>query len=828
MAFRDLVYAGRTLRKNPIFTGTSVITLALGIGATTAVFSVTEAVLLHPLPYRDPGRLVFVMEDLTKRSVKDFPFSAADFFDLRNGTKSSFEDFAAVDTQRQVITRDDGTPEQVGMAEVTPNFFRMIGAKIALGRDFTEADGEAQPSHAEPGAAPDTSPAPRLPTIAVLSYEYFQRRYGGDRSIIGHLLRTSVEGDPVIVGVLAPGFELLFPPGTNVEARPDIWTAARLTYDNAQRLQYFLRPVARLKKGVSPQQAQAAADAVAAHIRKISPIEGPAGFRARIEPMRDYIVAAARSAILALMGASLFLLLIASANVANLMLARMSLRERELAVRTSFGGSWWQLVRQIFTEALLIASAGTMLGIGLGWLGIHALLRIAPPSLPRMESIGMNSVALCFALMVGMAATALFGIVPAMRAARPDITSLLRASDRTAGLARGRWLRDIVVISQVALCFVLLIGSGLMFRSFVALKRVDPGYNPDHLLTFQLLGPHEPTPAGRAAFMRDLRDRLRAIPGIKNVTASTPFPLTGNFYALRWGLAAALLDASKFQAADHQSVLPGYFETMRTPRIAGRTFTEADNAPERKLVVIDETLAAKAFPHESAVGRRILIRFRTPEPHWVEVIGVVAHQRDISLAEAGREQMYSTDGFGGHGITSHWAVRTEGDPLRYAEAVRKVILRINPHLLIAKMQPMSALMDQARANTRFSLLLIGLFGVIAASLAVVGLYGVLSTVVRQRTAEIGVRMELGATPANIFKVVVGNGLRLSAAGIIIGLFASLGLTRMLTSMLVSVTATDPATFGLIAMLFFLLAGLASWLPASRAASLDPTVALREQ
>lgn len=827
MGLQDLAYSARALRKSPVFTATSLITLALGIGATTAVFSVTDAVLLRPLPYRDPGRLVFIMEDLRKRNVKDFPFSAADFFDLRNGTRSSFEDFAAVDTQRQVITREDGTPEQVGFAEVTPNFFRMLGAKIAWGRDFTEADGELRPPHPEPRAAPDSSPAQRIPTIAILSYEYFQRRYGGDRSIIGRPLRTGGEDDPVIVGVLAHGFELQFPPGTNVETRPDIWTAARLRHDNAERLLYFLRPVAKLKTGASLQQAQAAADAVAARIRKVSPIEGPAGFHARIEPMRDYIVAAARPAILALMGASLFLLLIASANIANLMMVRMSIRKREMAVRTSLGGSWWQLVRQTLTEALLVAGTGTILGIGLGWLGIHAVLRIAPPSLPRVESIGMNSVALCFAAMVGMASAALFGVVPAMRAARPDVINLLRASDRTAGLAGGEWLRNAVVIAEVALCFVLLIGSGLMFRSFLALQRVDPGYDPDDLLTFQLLGPQEHTPAGRAALMREVRERLRAIPGVQSVTASNPFPLTGDFYPLRWGLAPALLDASKFQASDHQSVLPGYFETMRTPLLAGRTFTDADNAPERKLVVIDQTLAAKAFPYEFAVGRRILIRFRTPEPQWVEVIGVVAHQRDISLAEPGREQMYSTDGFGGHGIASHWAVRTEGNPLRYAEAIRKVILKINPHLLIAQMQPMQAWMDQARASTRFSLLLIGLFAVIAASLAGVGLYGVLSTVVRQRTAEIGVRMALGATPTNILVQVVGNGLRLSAAGVVIGLLAALGLTRMMTSMLVSVKATDPATFGIMAVLFLLLATLASWSPARRAAHLDPSSALRE-
>jgi predicted permease len=828
MILQDLVYAGRTLRKSPAFTATAVITLALGIGTSTAVFSVTDAVLLRPLPYRDPGRLVFAMADLRKRNIKDFPFSAADLFDLRNGTSGVFQDFAAVHTERELILRDDGAVEQASFGEVTSNFFRTMGARIAFGRDFTEADGVPQPQQPEARTGSDTSPARRLPTIAILSYEYFQRRCGGDRSIIGRPLPMRGGVGPLIVGVLAPGFQLLFPPGLNVESKPDIWIAARLKYDNAQRLEYFLRPVARLKKGVSLEQAQGEADAVAAGIRRISPIEGPAGFQVRIEPMRSYIVAEAQPAILALMGAGLFLLLIACANIANLMLVRLSLRERELAVRASLGGSWWRLVRQTLTEALLAAGAGTSFGIGLAWLGIHALLAIAPANLPRMESVGIHPVALAFAAIAGIASAALFGVAPAVRAARSDVMNVLRGSSRTAGLAHGGWLRNAVLIAEVALCFVLLIGSGLMLRSFVALQRIDPGYDPSRLLTFQLLGPNGSAPAQRAAFMHEVRSQLRALQGIENVTASTPFPLTGNFSPSRWGLAPALLDASKFQAADGQTVLPGYFETMHTPLLTGRTFTEADNAPNRKLVVIDQLLASKAFLHQSAVGRRILVRFRTPEPEWVEVIGVVAHQRDVSLAEFGREQIYFTDGFAGHGIASRWAVRTKSDPVRYAEAVRKVLLGVNPHLLITQMQPMQVWMEQARAGTRFSLSLLGLFAVIAVLLAGVGLYGVLSTAVRQRTAEIGLRMALGATPAAIFKVVVGNGLRLSAAGMAIGFLMALGLTRIMTSMLVSVKATDPATFVAIVVLFLLLAALASWVPARRAADLDPSSALRDE
>jgi len=824
MLSQDLAYAGRTLRKSPVFAATAALTIALGIGATTAIFSVTNAVLLRPLPYQDPERLVLACGDMRKRSVTDFPFSNADFFDLRDGAKATFEDLAAVNTGRTIWTREDGTPEQVRVARVTPNFFRLLGAKLVLGRDFSDADGQPPPPQA--GGSPNAQAPQRLPTIAILSYEFWQRRYGGDTAILG---RSISGGGPQIVGVLAPGFELLFPPHLNMERLPDAWLAARLAYDNANRNTVSLRLIGRLKDGATLEQAQAQAEVVAAEIRKSDAIKETSGFHIRLEPMHKYLVAEARPAILSLMGAVIFLLLIACANVANLLLVRASLRERELAVRSALGASRWRLVRQMLAEALLLAGLGSLLGLGLAWLGIHELLRIAPANLPRLASIAIDPVVLAFTALAGLAAAAIFGMAPALRASRPDVMQVLRASGRTAGLGGGRLLRHSVVIAEVALSFVLLIGSGLMFRSFLALQRIDPGYDPHGLLTFLLLGGRGgPQPQQRAAFMREIEGRLRALPGVESVTVSSPFPLAGGFSPIRWSTEAALADPTKFQAVNNQTVLPGYFETLRTPLIAGRAFTEADNAPERNGVIIDQLLAAKAFPNQSAVGKRILIRVRTPEPEWVEVIGVVAHQRQTSLAEAGREQIYFTDGFLGHGAAARWAVRTAGDPAKYAGVIRAEIAKLDPHLLITEMQPMATLVERAQAGTRFSLLLIGVLAVIAALLAGVGLYGVLSTVVRQRTAEIGVRMALGATPGSIFILVVGHGLRLSAAGIAVGLVAAFGLTRVMSSMLVGVKATDPATFAAIAALFLIIAAVASWLPARRAAGLDPTIALREE
>ncbi|HYT23856.1 MAG TPA: FtsX-like permease family protein, partial [Candidatus Polarisedimenticolia bacterium] len=481
------------------------------------------------------------------------------------------------------------------------------------------------------------------------------------------------------------------------------------------------------------------------------------------------------------------------------------------------------------TEAFLLAALGAMGGLALAWLGIHELLIIAPANLPRLDTIRIDSVVLGFTAVAGLVAGAIFGLASAWRASRPNVMNVLRGTSRNEGLASGSLLRKLVVVAEVTLSFVLLIGSGLMFRSFLELQRIDPGFDPRGLLTFQILGNRGGnTPEERTAFMHQIQERLRAITGLQSVAASFPFPLAGGFSPIRWGTEEALSDPGKFQAVDFQIVLPGYFESMRTPLVAGRTFTDADNVPGRNLVVIDQQLADKAFPHQSAVGKRILIRLRTPEAEWVEIIGVVAHQRDESLADRGREQVYFADAFVGSGAARQWAIRTGGDPAKYGGDIRTAIKEVDSHLLITEMQPMETLLQRAQAGTRFSLLLIGVFAVIAALLAGVGLYGVLATVVRQRTSEIGVRMTLGAGPSQIFKLIVGQGLRLTAIGIAAGLIVAFALTRGMTTMLVGVKATDPATFATMAAVFFLISAMACWLPARRAANLDPTTALRDE
>jgi putative ABC transport system permease protein len=585
--------------------------------------------------------------------------------------------------------------------------------------------------------------------------------------------------------------------------------------------------IGRLKTGVTLHQAQSQVARIAADLNHRFPIKATAGMQFRLEPMQQDLVADVRPVILALMCAVIFLLLIACANVANLLLVRASWRQRELAVRAALGGSPWRLVRQMLAESLVIAAAGAMVGLVLASLGIKLLIAIGPPNLPRMDSIDIDPVVLAFAILAALLAAAIFGIVPALRAARPNLMDTLRASGRTAGLSAGSLLRNAVVIAEVALSFVLLIGSGLMLRSLIALQRTDPGYDAHGILTFFLpVNGNQATQ--RAAFVRQLRERLSALPGVQSVSAASPLPLEGGPNNGRWGTEEALIDPGKFHQADFHIVLPGYFETLRTRLIAGRTFTDADNLPDRKLIVVDQKLAAIAFPGRSAIGRRILARVTTPEAEWFEIIGVVAHQRNASLAREGPETIFFTDAYAGSGNVTRWIIRVPGDPTRLAPAVRAEVARIDPHLAVAEMQPMEAFVERAQAQTRFALVLIGVFAGIAALLAAVGLYGVLSAAVRQRTAEIGVRMALGAAPSTIFQLMVGQGLRLSAAGIAVGLFAAFGLTRVMISLLVGVAPTDPATFVAMAALFFLIAAIASWLPARRAAALDPTTALREE
>lgn len=802
---KDIAYAARILRKAPTYAVTAVLTIALGIAASTAIFSVTSAVLLRPLPYNNPDRLV----------LADNLLSNACFFDLRNGATAAFDDLAAVMVFRAVVPREDGTAERISKGLITTNFFHMLGAHIIFGRNFTEADGKSNGPPAAPFPPPEGS-------VAILSYDYFQRRYGADPAILGRSMLAMKGAGPQIVGVVEPGFELLVPDRFSSQPSPDVWIANDRGYDEANRGQLMLRIIGSLKPGVALHRAQMQIDRVTATWH-------PEHWRVRVEPWHKTLVADVRPALVALMGAAVFLLLLAGANTANLLLVRTALRERELAMRAALGARTGRLTRQMFAEALLLCGLGTLLGVGLAWFGIRELVALAPSNLPRLESTSIDWRVLAFAAFAGAVESAILGLLSSWRVARRDVIQMLRSAGRAAHSVSGGMLRSGVVIAEVALAFVLLVGSGLMFRSLLELLRVDPGYNPHGLLTFLTIGDARgfQQPERRRAFLRELQDRLRAIPGVQIVGAATALPLHagGPPGGIQWSTENIPADESR--SVDLPTVLPGYFETLHSRILEGRTFTDADNANGRNVAVIDHSLAKKAFPNQSALGRRICVHI--PGPTWLEVVGVVGHQRLHSLADPGRDQIFMPDGFWGIGISRHWALRTAGHPETYAATVRAEIAKFAPgRLAITELQTMDTTVDHAQAPTRFNLVLIGLFAMIAAALAAVGVYGVVSSAVRQRTAEIGLRMALGAEPAGILRLVIGQGLRLSAAGISVGLVAALGLTRFMSSMLVGITATDPGTFAAMTLSFFLVAAVACWVPARRAAGLDPTVALREE
>lgn len=822
----DLVYAFRAFVKKPGFPLTAVLTLGLGIGAAAAIFSVVNAVVLRPLPYADPERLVHVANDLRARQVQDFPWPAPDFHDLRTST-TSFSGVAALVTGRQVFVtpgRDDA--EQVRTGGATPNLFRVLGARMALGSDFTDADGTPPPPQPD-GPAQAAAPAQQAPLRAILSHQFWQRRFGGDPSVVGTIVRLG-EQPLEVIGVLEPGFELLYPPDINVERAPDVWTPLAIDFASGSRNNVFLRVIARLKPEATIASAQTEVDALAADLRSRFTIKNTAGMHFRIEPMHEDLVREVRPILFALMGAVTFVLLIACANVANLLLVRAAARERELAVRSALGGTRARLVQQLLTESLMLAVGAIAVGLVFAWAGVRILMALGPEDLPRLTHVSVDPTVIGFAAGTGLVSLVLFGLLPAVRASRPDVMDLLRRAGRSGALASGGWTRTAVVTLEVALSFVLLVGSGLMIRSFIALQRAEPGFDSSNVLTFSTPNLRLPDPAAREAFMRNMQVRLAALPGVVAVTAANPLPLDGGNNLTRWGTEEALTDPSKFGQATLHTVLPGYFEAMRTRLIEGRPFTQEDNRPEALVVIIDRIMAQKAFPGQSAVGKTLVTRLNTPEAQRYRIIGVVDHQRHTTLARDGREALFVTDGYFGHGLAANrWAVRTSGDPMALADSVRRLVTELNPRTGAIEIQPMSAFVAGAQAQTKFALVLIGIFAGVALVLAAVGLYSVLSTAVRQRTAEIGVRMAFGAAHGTIFRMMVVQGLRLSAIGVAAGIVAALVLTGAMRTMLVGVEPTDPATFAAMAAGFLVIAAVACGVPALRASRLDPLVALRD-
>ena len=800
---RDLRFATRMLRKNAGFAVIAILTLALGIGANTAIFTVTSALLLRPFPYRDPQQLVSVD---ARDEGKDFGGTLLRYELLRDHSQS-FQSVAAWANDNFNVT-GHGEPLQVPVARVTANFFSLLGVQPELGRAFTAEEGR-----------------PEGKFVVMLSNSFWRSRFGGDRNIIGQTINLDTTLH-TIIGVLPAGVQFPF------VGEADLWTPRyfELTLMPAQRLRLgvgYLGLVARLRPGTTLARAQAELAVLNRQYRKQNPTAPDAGPEVVMAaaPLRDLVVAGVRSKVLILSGAVALVLLIACANVASLLLARALARRREIAVRAALGASRGALVRQLLAESTLLALGGGAFGIGLSWLAIRALLAWGAGQLPQGIPIAMDSSVLLFTLLVSLVTGVLFGIFPALQLSRAEPSTSLREEGRsvTAGHARFR-TTSLLVVGQVALSLLLLIGAGLLLRSFGRLLRVEPGFDAHNLLTMNVSLPtvKYAKPEQQVAFFDEVLRRMSTLPGVRNAAISAALPLGWKRITpvLPEGQPNVPLGERPF--IDIEAVSPQWFDTMRAPLLAGRQFTAADNGQAPKVLIVNQTFAHRFWPGQNPVGKRVVVG-RWPEA--AEVVGVSADVKNRGLAQDAQTQVYIPFAQLPWG-NMNLLVRTAVAPLSVAGAARAQISGVDPDQPVTDIRTANELMDSSLAQPRFTMLLLVAFSAAALALAIIGVYGVLAYSVAQRRHELGIRVALGAERADILRLVVRQGLLLAGAGVAIGLAAALLLTRLMSSLLYKVGARDFTTFALAPLAFLCIALLASYLPALRATRTDPMEALR--
>jgi len=800
----EVRYAARTLLKRPAFTGAAVLCLALGIGANTAIFSVVNAVLLKPLPYREPARLVGVWERSAERGRERNVVSPANFLDWR-AQNTVFEEMAAFVDRRMNLT-GSGEPEEVPVQFVTASFFPLLGARPMLGRTFTAAEDV-------PGGA----------DVVVLSHALWQRRLGGAADAIGKPMM--VDGQPrTVVGVMPATFAI-----AGEHEQPLLWVPLRL--DPARNYREaagrFMRSIARLKPGVTAEQADAQLRAIARRLEEAYPSFN-AGWSTDVVRLDEQVVGDVRRPLLVLFGVVGFVLLIACANVANLQLAQATARQREIAVRAALGAGRGQIARQLLTESALLAVAGAALGVLLAFWATEAIGVGAAVLLPRAEEVALDGRALAFtgslALLTGLA----FGLVPALFASRADLQDTLKSGGRSGTPGGGR-ARAALVVAQVALSLVLLVGAGLMLKSFARLQGVDPGFDPDNVLTARigLSGEKYRTDAQTNAFFQELLRRVSALPGVESAGAVSWLPFGGLGAATRYAIAGRPApQPGQEPGADVRAVDPGYFRAMKIPLLRGASFSERDSRDSRTVVVISEALARTQFPNVDPIGQRIIMEWG--DTLNAEIVGVVGDVRGKGLDSLPRETLYwARPQFPGQSFMS-LVVRTKGDPMRLAGAVRGAVRAIDPNQPLADVRTMDSYLGDSVARRRFNAALLAGFAAVALLLAAVGLYGVMSYAVVQHTRELGIRMALGASTRAVLHGVLRQALVLAAIGVVVGVAGALTLTRVLSGLLYEVSATDPAVFAAIALLLTAVTLLASYIPARRATQVDPMVALRSE
>jgi putative ABC transport system permease protein len=799
---QDIRFGVRSLRRTPAFALAAIVALGLGIGANTAILSVVNAVLLRPLAYADPDRLVVILHR------RDNPVAPQNYLDWKRDA-TTFERMGAAEYWTPSLTGQD-TPEKLWGLHVTSDIFPMLGVRPLLGRVFL-------PEEDQVGRA----------NVAVIGYGLWQRRFAGDPGAIGRTITLDGHAQ-TIVGVMPQGFT--FAPFWATQA--EIWAPLALGERATQRGGNSLRIFARLAPHATMRQAVAQMATITAHLEQQLP---GTNRDVTVVPLTEKVVGDVRPALLVLLGAVGFVLLMACANVAHMLLARGAARHREIALRTVLGATRARVVQQLLTESVVLALAGGALGLVLAVYGVRALVALGPTSIPRLDTVGIDGRVLAGTVLLSLLTGIAFGLLPALQASRQGLGESLREGDRgsTEGGARSR-LRNVLVASEFALALMLLVGAGLMIRSFRALQSIDAGFDPRGVLSLivSVTGSREAEPARRGAFYRELVERVRALPGVDAASGINHLPIAGDI----WGWPFAVVGHPKPQPGDeptaaYRIVLPGYFATMRIPLLRGRDVAETDVMGAPPVVVINEIFATRHWPGEDPIGKRITLG-SNPDP--ITVVGVVKNSVRSDWAAPAEEEFFfpaaQRRGFlespspAAAYITL--VVRTSGDPAALAPTIRSLVWSFDSSLPISETQTMSHVVAEATAGPRFNLLMLATFAGVALVLAAVGIYGVMSYAVSRRTHEIGVRMALGARSSDVLRLIVRQGMTVASIGALAGIAGALALTRAMATLLYGVRPTDPATFVAVPALLAIVALAACYLPARRAAKIDPMVSLR--
>ena len=809
--WRDLRYALRMLAANPGFTIVIVLTLALAIGANSAIFSVIDGVLVRPLPYPDAGRITRVF--FHSADYPRFPLNPFDFRDFRARNRS-FESFAGF-TRGDLQLSGVGRPERFTGFRITAGFFHTLGLQPARGREFNTNDEIDGNGHS-----------------VLLSDRLWRNRFAADPHILGRTIVLNAE-PYAVVGIMPPGTEH---PGNEYHGvahgkTVDVWSPFTFRGNPNQRGSHFLEVIARLKPGVTASQAQAEMNALIAQLAREHP-DALEGWQALVIPLAEEIVGPSRPLLLVLLGAVGLVLLIACANAANLLLSRATVRRREVAVRAALGAGRSRLVRQMLTESLVIAALGASIGIVIAMAGVRALVALLPADFPRADTIHVNAAVLAFTAAIALATGLLFGLAPALQAIRVDLNDSLRDGGRgsTSGAGALR-LRNALLVGEVSLACILLIGAGLMLRSFVNLLRTDPGFRPEHLLTANLSLPYKTyKPSDMIHFWSRLDASLHSVAGIRAAGIGTDLPWTGwddNIGGLN--IEGKKPPAHEMFHARYHDASPDYFRAMGIPLVRGRFFNDGDTIKVPLVMIINQAMATRYWPGEDAVGKRITFEDHPKEADWMTIVGIVGDVKDRPNSPETQNSMWWPIEQSPVDVDQMAvALRGSSDPALLVNDLREAVRQLEPTLAIADIRPMDNIADANISTPRFGLFLVSLFAVLALTLAAIGIYGVISYSVSRRTHEFGLRMALGANSGDVLRMVLRQGIRLALLGIALGLAGALVLGRILMSLLYRVHAADPATFALAATVAVAVAALACYLPARRATAVAPARALRSE